>query len=112
MMLQAVFETRLKDMTMAVPLMCCAADMVSVPSRKQVVIVGHKPSLELDNMLAAAHAAHDPNKTVSTRISISNPLTSNSCFGVLCLVIPVYLSFMLRCDLLHFTGNSHRSYRR
>lgn len=62
--LLAVFETRLKDMAMAVPLMCCAADMFSVPSRKQVVLVGHKPSLEFDNMLAAAHATYDPNNTV------------------------------------------------
>ncbi|XP_048228171.1 spermatogenesis-associated protein 20 isoform X2 [Ricinus communis] len=62
--LLAVFETRLKDMAMAVPLMCCAADMISVPSRKQVVLVGHKPSSELDDMLAAAHESYDPNKTV------------------------------------------------
>ncbi|XP_062088029.1 uncharacterized protein LOC133794686 isoform X1 [Humulus lupulus] len=62
--LLAVFETRLKDMAMAVPLMCCAADMLSVPSRKQVVLLGHKPSLELVNMLDAVHAQYDPNKTV------------------------------------------------
>ncbi|CAK7348254.1 unnamed protein product [Dovyalis caffra] len=62
--LLAVFESRLKDVAMAVPLMCCAADMISVPSRKQVVLVGHKPSLEFDNMLAAAHASYEPNKTV------------------------------------------------
>ncbi|KAF3436401.1 hypothetical protein FNV43_RR23493 [Rhamnella rubrinervis] len=60
----AVFKTRLKDMAMAVPLMCCAADMLSVPSRKQVVLVGHKPSLEFEDMLSAAHALYDPNKTV------------------------------------------------
>jgi hypothetical protein len=58
--IQAVFETRLKDMAMAVPLMCCAADMVTVPHRKQVVLVGHKPSIEFENMLAAAHASYDP----------------------------------------------------
>ncbi|PON96626.1 Spermatogenesis-associated protein [Trema orientale] len=62
--LLAVFETRLKDMAMAVPLMCCAADMLSAPSRKQVVLVGHKPSLEFEDILAAAHAQYDPNKTV------------------------------------------------
>jgi hypothetical protein len=63
--IQAVFETRLKDMAMAVPLMCCAADMVTAPHGKQVVLVGHKPSIEFENMLVAAHAAYDPNKTVS-----------------------------------------------
>lgn len=62
--LLAVFEMRLKDMAVAVPLMCCGADMLSVPSRKQVVLVGHKPSSEFENMLAAAHALYDPNKTV------------------------------------------------
>ncbi|XP_043812662.1 spermatogenesis-associated protein 20 isoform X3 [Manihot esculenta] len=62
--LLAVFETRLKDMAMAVPLMCCAADLISVPSRKQVVLVGHRESSEFDNMLAAAHALYDPNRTV------------------------------------------------
>ncbi|XP_030508262.2 uncharacterized protein LOC115722977 [Cannabis sativa] len=62
--LLAVFETRLKDKAMAVPLMCCAADMVSVPSRKQIVLLGHKPSLEFENMLGAVHAQYDPNKTV------------------------------------------------
>ncbi|GLU07431.1 hypothetical protein SLE2022_243910 [Rubroshorea leprosula] len=62
--LLAVFEKRLNDMAMAVPLMCCAADMLSVPSRKQVILVGHKPSAEFENMLAAAHPTYDPNKTV------------------------------------------------
>ncbi|KAG2697342.1 hypothetical protein I3760_07G101400 [Carya illinoinensis] len=62
--LLAVFEARLKDMAMAVPLMCCAADMVTVPSRKQVVLVGHKHSVEFENMLVAAHTSYDPNKTV------------------------------------------------
>lgn len=68
MMVQAVFETRLKDMAMAVPLMCCGADMFSVPSRKQVVLVGHKSSVEFEDMLAAAHAQYDPNRTVSSRL--------------------------------------------
>ncbi|KAG2406609.1 uncharacterized protein HKW66_Vig0058650 [Vigna angularis] len=62
--LLAVFEKRLKDMAMAVPLMCCAADMLRVPSRKQVVVVGGRTSEEFENMLAAAHALYDPNRTV------------------------------------------------
>ncbi|KAH0855924.1 hypothetical protein HID58_084185 [Brassica napus] len=62
--LLAVFELRLKEMAVAVPLMCCAADMISVPSRKQVVLVGSKSSAELNNMLTAAHSVYDPNKTV------------------------------------------------
>ena len=63
--MQAVFEKRLKDTAMAVPLMCCAADMLCVPSRKQVVLVGERTSEEFESMLAAAHALYDPNRTVS-----------------------------------------------
>ncbi|XP_075509390.1 uncharacterized protein LOC142545861 [Primulina tabacum] len=62
--LLAVFEKRLKESAMAVPLMCCAADMLAVPSRKQVVLSGNKSSPEFDSMLASAHASYDPNKTV------------------------------------------------
>ncbi|KAI4349620.1 hypothetical protein L6164_010186 [Bauhinia variegata] len=62
--LLAVFETRLKDMAMAIPLMCCAADMFCVPSRKQVVVIGESSSKEFESMLAAAHSLYDPNKTV------------------------------------------------
>ncbi|XP_050264885.1 uncharacterized protein LOC126708922 [Quercus robur] len=69
--LLAVFETRLKDTAMAVPLMCCAADMVTLPLKKQVVLVGHRPSVEFENMLVAAHASYDPNKTV-IHIDLSN----------------------------------------
>ena len=65
MPVQAVFEKRLKDAAVAVPLLCCAADMVSVPSRKQVVVVANKASGEFDSMLAAAHASYSPNETVS-----------------------------------------------
>lgn len=79
--LQAVFEKRLNDMAMAVPLMCCAADMLSVPSRKQVVLVGHKPSAEFENMLVAAHATFDPNKTVSYQTRISLFLQISSLFS-------------------------------
>lgn len=70
MVLQAVFESRLKETAMAVPLMCCAADMLSVPSRKHIVLVGHKASVDFENMLAAAHASYDPNKTVSRNVCV------------------------------------------
>ncbi|XP_077217755.1 catalytics [Tasmannia lanceolata] len=62
--LLAVFESRLKDQAMAVPLMCCAVDMLSVPSRKQVVVVGNKFSAEFEDMVVAAHSSYDPNRTV------------------------------------------------
>ncbi|KAL3849786.1 hypothetical protein ACJIZ3_011668 [Penstemon smallii] len=62
--LLAVFEKRLKDTAMALPLMCCGADMLTVPSRKQVVLVGHKSTPEFEQMLSAAHSSYDPNKTV------------------------------------------------
>ncbi|XP_008789958.1 spermatogenesis-associated protein 20 [Phoenix dactylifera] len=62
--LLAVFESRLKDQSMAVPLMCNAANMLSIPSRKQVVLVGEKTSAEFDDMVAAVFASYDPNRTV------------------------------------------------
>jgi len=45
--------------------MCCASDMLSVPSRKQVVLVGDKNSAEFSDMVAAVYASYDPNRTVS-----------------------------------------------
>ncbi|PWZ33843.1 Spermatogenesis-associated protein 20 [Zea mays] len=62
--LLAVFETRLRQLSIALPLMCCAADMLSVPSRKQVVIVGQKGSEEFQDMVAATFSSYDPNRTV------------------------------------------------
>lgn len=69
--LQAVFESRLKDQAVAVPLMCCAADMLSVPSRKQVVLVGDKQSPEFEDMVVAAHASYGPNETVSPIVALT-----------------------------------------
>ncbi|CAD6235031.1 unnamed protein product [Miscanthus lutarioriparius] len=62
--LLAVFETRLRQLSIALPLMCCAADMLSVPSRKQVVLVGQKGSEEFQDMVAATFSLYDPNRTV------------------------------------------------
>nr|XP_043622701.1 spermatogenesis-associated protein 20 isoform X1 [Erigeron canadensis] len=62
--LLAVFEKRLNDAPVAVPLMCCAADMLSVPSKKQIVLVGKKASPDMESMLVSVHASYDPNKTV------------------------------------------------
>lgn len=62
--LLAVFESRLKEQSMAVPLMCSAADMLSVPSRNQVVLVGDKTSAEFNDMVGAVFASYDPNRTV------------------------------------------------
>lgn len=62
--LLAVFEKRLNETPMAVPLMCCAADMLSVPSRMQVVLVGQKSSPYFNSMLSVAHSSYNPNRTV------------------------------------------------
>ncbi|KAL1542665.1 dTMP kinase [Salvia divinorum] len=62
--LLAVFESSLRETAMAMPLMCCAADMHRVPSRKQVVVVGDKASEDFDKIFAAAHSSYNPNKTV------------------------------------------------
>jgi hypothetical protein len=75
--LQAVFETRLRQLSIALPLMCCAADMLSVPSRKQVVLVGQKGSEEFQDMVAAMFSLYDPNRTVSEDRSVAKLF----CFG-------------------------------
>lgn len=64
--MQAVFDERLKDQSIAVPLMCCAADMLTVPSWKQVVLVGDKASAEYSDMVTAVYASYDPNRTVNS----------------------------------------------
>lgn len=48
--------------------MCCAADMLAVQSRKQVVLVGDKASAEFDDMVAAVFASYDPNRTVNSSL--------------------------------------------
>ncbi|KAI0510384.1 hypothetical protein KFK09_010985 [Dendrobium nobile] len=62
--LLAVFEDRLKEQSMAVPLMACAADMLYVPSRQQVVLVGDKSSSELKKMVAVVYASYNPFRSV------------------------------------------------
>ncbi|MQL79252.1 hypothetical protein Taro_011689 [Colocasia esculenta] len=62
--LLAVFESRLKEQSLAVPLMCCAADMLAVPSRTQVVIVGDKTSSEFSDMVSSVYSSYNPNRTV------------------------------------------------
>ncbi|KAJ3676181.1 hypothetical protein LUZ60_003593 [Juncus effusus] len=62
--LLAVFETRLTEQSVAVPLMCCAADMLSNPSRKQVVLVGVKDSTQFKEVLMTSFASYDYNRTV------------------------------------------------
>lgn len=80
---QAVFETRLKDAAVAVPLMCCAADMLFVSSHKQIVLAGQKTLPDFIAMLSTVHATFEPNKTVSlsvvaVRYYISNSANYNS----------------------------------
>ncbi|XP_020585915.1 spermatogenesis-associated protein 20 [Phalaenopsis equestris] len=61
--LLAVFENRLKEQSIAVPLMSCAADMLRVPAR-QVVLVGDKTSMEMKKMVAVVYASYDPFRTI------------------------------------------------
>lgn len=62
---QAVFETRMKELSVAVPLMCCAADLLGVPSKRQIVIAGPKQSSEFQALLNTCHMLYDPDKVVS-----------------------------------------------
>lgn len=61
-----MFESRLREQSVAVPLMCCAADMLAAPSRKQVVIAGNKASPEFNGMVSVVYSSYDPNRRVST----------------------------------------------
>lgn len=70
--LQAVFESRLREQSVAVPLMCCAADMLAAPSRKQVVIAGNKASPEFNGMVSVVYSSYDPNRRVSTLFTWSS----------------------------------------
>ncbi|KAK6940934.1 hypothetical protein RJ641_030465 [Dillenia turbinata] len=65
---QGVFVMRLKDVAVAVPLLCCAAYMLSVASRKQIVLVDHHSSAEFEDKLVAAHVSFDPNRTFSSKM--------------------------------------------
>ncbi|KAK8947138.1 hypothetical protein KSP39_PZI007372 [Platanthera zijinensis] len=62
--LLAVFENRFTEQSIAVPLMCCAADMFAVPSRRQVVLVGDKCSKEFKDMISIVYSSYDPFRTV------------------------------------------------
>ena len=62
---QAVFERRLKEQSIAVPLMCCAADMLATSSKKQAVITGDKSSMEFKDMVSTVYSAYDRNRRVS-----------------------------------------------
>lgn len=62
--LLAVFETRMKDLPVAVPLMCCAADLLGIPTKRQIVIAGPKRSPKFQDLLNACHTLYDPDKVI------------------------------------------------
>ncbi|KAJ7560493.1 hypothetical protein O6H91_04G132100 [Diphasiastrum complanatum] len=62
--LLAVFEKRVKEMAIAVPLMCCAYDLLSIPSKRQVLIAGPKHSRDFDALVTASHMPFDPDKVI------------------------------------------------
>ncbi|KAG6504986.1 hypothetical protein ZIOFF_037334 [Zingiber officinale] len=98
--LLAVFEKRLKDQSIAIPLMCCAAHMLSVPSRKQVVLVGDKSSSEFANMVIAVFASYDPNRTVHSTLHFHHFFCQYSLFVLVMLEVA-------KGDM--FTGNYYKA---
>eukprot|EP00249_Psilotum_nudum_P022111 c28378_g1_i1 orf=179-2719(+) len=62
--LLAVFEKRVKELPIAVPLMCCAMDSFTTATRRQVVIAGNKDTPEFEALMNASHASYDPDKTI------------------------------------------------
>lgn len=64
---QAVYEQRVKEVAMAVPLLCCAFDLYNVPSKRQVIVAGTRNSPDAEALVTSCHANFDPDKTVSAR---------------------------------------------
>lgn len=62
--LLAVFEGRIKELPVAVPLMCCAADSFVSPGKQQIVISGPKHGSEFDALMAACFSSFDPDKII------------------------------------------------
>lgn len=82
--MQAVYEQRVKEVAMAVPLLCCAFDSFNVAAKRQIIIAGARNAPDSEALLTACHAPFDPDKTVSTQ--------NRNCFS----------SFFLQPSLLSF----------
>lgn len=61
---QAVFEGRIKDVALAVPLLCCAFDTFRTASKRQIIIAGGKDAADTQKLVAVCHSFYDPDKTV------------------------------------------------
>ncbi|KAL3693595.1 hypothetical protein R1sor_007246 [Riccia sorocarpa] len=59
-----VFEARVREVAMAVPLMCCAFDMLAAQSKRQIVIAGVKHAPDTEALVNAAHCLYDPDKII------------------------------------------------
>ncbi|XP_024370757.1 uncharacterized protein [Physcomitrium patens] len=70
--LLAVYEQRVKEVAMAVPLLCCAFDSFSVAAKRQIIIAGVRNSPDTDALMTACHAPFDPDRNVIL-IDESNP---------------------------------------
>lgn len=64
--MQAVYEQRVKEVAMAVPLLCCAFDLYNLASKRQVIVAGTRNSGDTEALMTACHANFDPDKTVSS----------------------------------------------
>lgn len=64
--MQAVYEQRVKEVAMAVPLLCCAFDSFNVAAKRQIIIAGARNAPDSEALMTACHAPFDPDKTVST----------------------------------------------
>jgi len=62
--LLAVYEQRVKEVAMAVPLLCCAFDSFHVAAKRQIIIAGARNAPDSEALLTACHAPFDPDKTV------------------------------------------------
>jgi hypothetical protein len=57
-----------KEVAMAVPLLCCAFDLYNLPSKRQVIVAGTRNSSDAEALMTACHANFDPDKAVSAML--------------------------------------------
>jgi hypothetical protein len=56
-----------KEVAMAVPLLCCAFDSFNVAAKRQIIIAGARDTPDSQSLMTACHAAFDPDKSVSAK---------------------------------------------
>jgi hypothetical protein len=62
----------MKELPVAIPMMCCAADLLGTHPKRQIVLVGHRESPKFQALIDACHALYDPDRVVSDLLCAKN----------------------------------------